>query len=92
MAKLITLDKHLVTRSDSRFITDQQIVTLLIYNKPLIAFSIFILCYTKPILLVMQLLRLAIAHHIWLLNTSSMAITNKQGPYFSVTICLMDEE
>ena len=43
---------------------DHQIVSFLIYTKPLITLAIFILCYTKPDLLLSQLLRLAIAHHI----------------------------
>ena len=53
---------YVLAISNPRLITDQQIVTLLIYTKPLITLSIFILYYTKPILLVSQLLRLLIAH------------------------------
>ena len=58
-----TLGKQ-ITRSDPRLKIDYQIVTFLIYTKPLITLGIFILCYTKPNLLLSQMLRLAIAYHI----------------------------
>ena len=60
------LDKHVITRSDPGFITDQPIVTLPMETKPLITLWLasFILSYTKRILLVSQLLKSAIAHLI----------------------------